>query len=105
MTPNILVVLQHGPGPKPSATRKAASQPIFFSCQIVRKKSFIVLISRPARSGIFARARVYFGLVSSVVIAVRIAMDPACGITEAEFPAAFIIAVVGAELRPVKSGK
>jgi hypothetical protein len=32
-------------------------------------------------------------------------MDPACGIAKAEFPAAFIIAVVRAELRPIKSGK
>src|SRR5579859_391522 len=32
-------------------------------------------------------------------------MDPACSITEAEFPAAFIIAAAGAELRAVKSGK
>ena len=32
-------------------------------------------------------------------------MDPACSITEAEFPAAFIIAVAGAKLRAVESGK
>jgi ethanolamine utilization protein EutA (predicted chaperonin) len=47
----------------------------------------------------------WFGLVSPVVIAIRIAMDPACSITKAEFPAAFIIAVAGAELRAVESGK
>ena len=32
-------------------------------------------------------------------------MDPACSITEAEFPATFIIAAARAELRAVKSGK
>jgi len=32
-------------------------------------------------------------------------MDPACGIAEAEFSAAFIIAAASAELRAIKSGK
>jgi hypothetical protein len=32
-------------------------------------------------------------------------MDPACGITEAEFPATLIIAAASAELRAVESGK
>src|SRR6476646_7544771 len=43
--------------------------------------------------------------MSPVVIAVGVAMDPACGIAKAEFPAAFIIAVVRAELCTVECGK
>jgi hypothetical protein len=70
------------------------------------QKEFIALIKRPARSEALSRGSgCHLVLVSPVVIAVGVAMDPACGIAKAEFPAAFIVAVVRAELRPVKSGK
>jgi hypothetical protein len=70
------------------------------------QKEFIVLIKQPARSEAVSRGSgCHLGLVSPVVIAVGITMDPTCGIAKAEFPAAFIIAAMGAELRPVKSGK
>jgi hypothetical protein len=59
----------------------------------------------PARKRILHAGGCYSVLVPAIIVAVGPTMNAACGIAEAEFAAAFVITVAGAELRAIESSK
>jgi hypothetical protein len=61
---------------------------------------------KPARKKNFLHAGgCYSVLVPAIIVAIGSTMNPACGIAEAEFAAAFVITAASAELSAIESSK